>query len=201
MANNNSAGEMTFDLGAQQTYRFTSEPLDPRPEYQFKLLSSKAEIGKKDEPGKMPYVTVPLEVLNTAKKEGEKNRVLFHRLFTSLKPDKNGKILPTRQDQATGLAQGVGLTSVPVPVVNLPTGETTESGESINQRCLNAQALKAWLEGLDGKVVKGKVKTAPAQNGYPAKSEIDFFIPAHVNQSGAGSPDPFAEEDKKKKSK
>lgn len=198
----NSTGEMTFDLGAQQTYRFTSEPLDPKPEYQFKLLGEKSAVKKKEEPGKFPYVEIPIEVLGTAKKEGDRNRVLFHRLFCSLKPDRNGKIMVARQDQAAGLAQAAGQTSVPVPMVNLPTGEVNETtGEAVTQRCLNPQALQQWVKGMDGKIVKGKVKTKPAKDGYPASSEIDFFIPAIQSQSGNGSPDPFAEDDKKKSKK
>lgn len=198
MANQNSTGEMTFDFGSQQTYRFTSEPLDPKPTYDIKILGKQASIEKKEEPGKYPYILVPLEFLNTAKKEGDKNRVLWHRLFTSLKLDKQGKVMVNREDQAVQLGKAAG--SMPnVPTVNLPTGETNpETGEALTQRCLNPQILKTWIEGLDGKVVKGKVKTVPPKDGYPAKSEVDMFIAPTLAMSGAGSPDPFADEDKKK---
>lgn len=187
-----STGEKTFNPGGRATHRFESTPLDPKPEYKFKLLGNSASVGKKEEPGKFPYVSVPLEVIGTAKKEGDKNRVIYHMFFTSLKPDKNGKLMADRADQFTGLFLAIGGNAPDIPVVNLPSGETNEDGELLTVRCLHAQKLKDWLVGMDGSTFKGKVKTQPAKDGYPAKSVVDFFIPAE-NQ-GAGNPDPFEDE-------
>lgn len=163
-------GEKRFSTKGKQARKFESTPLPPG-EYELKARGADAKVQKKQEPGSMPYVSVPFEALGTASQEGGKNRVIFHNFFLSLKPGKDGSLMPERADQLVGFAQAAG-TDIDLGTISV------RDADGNPQDVLSPQEFVAWLKANDGTVVKAKTKVRPGdeKKGYSPRAEITYFI-------------------------
>ena len=169
-------GESSFNTGEVTKKKYNFNPFKAG-DYELKLLAEtvenrKAEVTKK-RPNPMPYISLAFEALGTGE-DGGKNKRVYHMLFCSLKPDKNGVQMPVRADQIKGLADA--LNSHP----NLPS--ITVNGIE----CVSPLAVKKWLEKHDGEVVKAHVKVQKGTDEYPnPKNAIDeFFEPEEEGGEG-----------------
>lgn len=164
-----ATGDKMFSTAGQTPVKYESTPLTPG-EYKGKLRTKDASVGKRPEPGKFPYVSYKIEVLDTASTEGGKNRQLFEMLFTSLKPGKDGNLMPKRANQFLGLVRALGAGDVQIPQVTMKD----ENDEAVP--CLSAQHLQKWLQQQDGAIITLKVKTQKGDGTYPAKSVVDQYV-------------------------
>jgi hypothetical protein len=172
-----AVGQRTFESRDVVVKKFSSEPF-PAGEYDLKLETEAASVGKKDEPGKFPYVNIRWRALGTASQEGGKDRLLFHMLFTSLKPMKNGGLMVENANQIVAMARAMGQ-EIGDAGIGLKS-QKDENGQM--QDYLDPQAVLQWVKNNDGVVVKAKVKVTKSKE-YGDKNEIDFFEPAEAAAS------------------
>jgi hypothetical protein len=172
-----ATGIKTFDSRGITVPKFTGSQPFAAGEYDLKLETDSIAIGKKDEPGKFPYINCRFRALGTAGDSG-KDRVVFHMFFTSLKPSEKGFVLVHRGDQLVEFARALGmeLTDAKVGIKEL----ADENGEM--QDYLDPQALVKWLKSNDGAVLKGRVKIRKDKE-YGDKNVVDFFIPGEVAEA------------------
>lgn len=173
-------GEKNFTTDGQRAVRFESTPV-PTADYELKLVDN-FEIRKKAEPGAMPYIAARFELLGTGK-DGGKNRLLFHNFMVSLDPGRDGVLNPARANQLTGYAQALGEAFKTGRIVEV----TNKAGGKTN--CIDPRAVVEWLKAKAGSITKAHVKVKPAKDGYDAKNEVAYFIPAE--EEGTKLPDGF----------
>lgn len=177
-------GEKSFTTNGTPVDRFKSTPLPPG-DYDLKLLGSEAKAGRKDEPGAVPYVTVPFQVLGTGE-NGGKDRKLYHYFFLSIKPDKSGGLRPNKQDQINGLAKGLGDEFTTSQILS----GTDKDGETVDY--IDPADVVAWLKERDGAIVRAHTKVQPANGQHAAKGVIHEFIEV---EGGGSQPFDDAEEE------
>jgi hypothetical protein len=162
-------GEKTFSSDGRDVARFDRSPLRAG-EWTGKLHSSKAEIGKKQEPGAIPYVkSVYFEALDSASEEGGSNKRVYQMFFLMLTPGKDGKLMPERQGQIIDLAQAVG-----VPFNGGIV--TTRNAQGQAAEYLNPKDVVNYLKSLDGELVKFRSKIKKGSGGYDDSATVDYFI-------------------------
>lgn len=183
-----AVGQRKFQSRDVVIKKFSSEPF-PAGEYELKLETESASVGKKDEPGKFPYVNCRFRALGTAGAEGGKDRLLFHMLFTSLKPMKNGGLMVENANQSIALARAMGQELEDVGI-NIKE-QKDETGQT--QGYLDPQALLQWLKNNDGVIVKARVKIQKDKE-YGDKNVVDFFEPAEAPVEAASDESSYEEE-------
>lgn len=165
-------GERTWSTKGKQVQKFEFKPF-PVGEYPLVLDCSKIEIKKKQEPGKFPYINIAFTAQGTALTEGGKDRKVFHRFFVSLKPGKDGNVMPERGNQIMGLAKGFGEELEGVRILRMKD----ENGNDVD--VLDPKGIVAWLKARDGQTVMGRVKIQKGNTEYPNdKNEVDYFMEA-----------------------
>lgn len=170
-----ATGETVWSAKDKQARRFVFTPPAPG-QYKLKLRTRKeAELGrKKDDPKAVPYISYRLEVLNTAE-EGGKNKLIFPRLFLSLKETKNGGVMPESADQLLGLCKALGT------VPDFPTiPHTNAAGEKF--RILNPHKVLEWLKSVDGQVISGVLKHQKKYNSDDKEAVVSYFEEASEEQ-------------------
>lgn len=92
-------GEARYQSAGKSVHRFDNKPI-PVNDYQLQLLGEKEglEVKKSEEkgPDAIPYINCRFRALGTAAKEGQKDRIVFHKFFLSLKPGTDAVIMPER---------------------------------------------------------------------------------------------------------
>lgn len=90
-------GEARYSSAGKQVHRFDNTPI-PVGDYQLLLVEEGLSIKRSVEkgPDAIPYVNTWLRALDTAPKEGQKDRLVFHKYFLSMKPGSDGIIMPER---------------------------------------------------------------------------------------------------------
>ncbi len=180
----NVQGERSFTTEGKKGKKFTY-PIPPAQDWQAKLITDSASVGKKNEPGKFPYVNLRLELLDSATEEGGKNCLLFHMLFTSQKTGKNGDIMTDRADQIVGLAHALG-EEYAGSLITMKD----ENGNDVD--CIDPYKMVEWLKAHDGAIIGLHSKVQAANGAYPAKGVVAHFI--EVEQDNAFSDGETAEE-------
>lgn len=167
-------GEMSWNAGSVQVKKFNFDPL-PNGEYDMKLDGRTLEIRKKQEPGSFPRVASRFTAVGTGK-DGQKDRIVFHDFYVRTEPNEKGTVLVAMSGQLVDFIKALGLDpdDVDLPLIDV-------NGE----KCIDAVALKKWLENRDGEVVKARVRTEKDQNGEP-RNRIGAFIEA---EGAAGASD------------
>lgn len=188
-------GESKFDMKAIDKKKRTFQPI-PAADYDLKLLGDTVEIKKADPSEKNPkpisYVNVAFEALKSAK-EGGRNQRVYHRLFLSLKPGKDGMISPQLADGLKGLGDALGS----LPSLDTVTVEATD-GET---EMVSPLAVKKWLMGKDGEVVRGHVKIKAGSKGYADSNVIAEFFEADGEESDEEGEDEESEDEEEKPAK
>lgn len=144
-------GEKRYSSAGKDIHEFNFQPI-PEDDYDLVLLADGLEMRRsKDQgPDAIPYIGCRFEALNTAAKEGQKNRLVFINFFCSLKPGSDGVIMPER---GGGLAQlyrskGVEL-DAPVLSKSIKKGEgenaQEEEVEYLDPETIIEQ-LKEWTD-------------------------------------------------------
>jgi len=161
-------GETNFSTRGVRPERFENKP-PPAGEYDAKLDFGSAEVRKKDAPGTFPYLNFKIELLDTAVKEGGKNRVIFHMLFCSLKEGNNGFQMYKRADQLAGLCSALGK-AYNGPIIIMRDEDDNEV------EVIEPKALLKWLKAFDGDTIKLKTKVQKGTNGYSDRGVVDYFM-------------------------
>lgn len=173
-------GEKTFSIGSQQVKRFVNEPV-PNKEWRFVLDAKGANIRKpQDESKPVAYVGgIKLRLIGSAREEGQKDRSIFHSLYLSLKPGKDGVLNPNRGGGLTELCKAMGQANAEFPETEYTTadGETVEPG-------LDAKAVLNWVKELDGMEGGCRTKTKKNLKGED-ESVVDYFIEAEQDSSSS----------------
>jgi predicted RNase H-like HicB family nuclease len=173
-------GERKWSSQGKETKKFEFTKV-PAGDHEAKLDASgaavaKAEVGK-DGKAKFPYVKVRFEAMDTATTEGGKNGLLFHNLFCSLRPDKNGGLMPQRADQIVGLARALG-EEYDGNVLEMKD----EKGDIVE--VLDPNEMVQWLKDHDGALLNLHVKMQKGTPEWPdEKSVISYFIEVEPNNA------------------
>lgn len=180
-----AAGEKSFSTAEAKK---TTRNFDPIPAgiYELKLLGGSTEIrtadpSKNAKTGKMsqpkPRISLRFEALGSGK-DGGKNALIFHDLYTDMTPNAGGTVAPTGADQLKGLCDALQEHADIPFVMFLPKGATEKV------KILNPQALAAWLKLKNGAVVKANIKVQAGTKDYPeAKNKLTEFIDEGESQS------------------
>lgn len=167
-------GESGFNTGSVEKKKYNFKPF-AQGDYELKLLGETADVRKaavtKKRPNPLPYVALAFEALGTGE-DGGKNKRVYHNLFCSLNPDKNGVQMPARADQIKGLADALGShPTLPSTMVN-------------GVECINPLVVKKWLEKHDGEVMKGHVRIQKGTDEYPDPKNVisEFFEPEEEDE-------------------
>ncbi len=168
-----ATGEKRFNSGEREVSKSDFTPVPPGT-WTGKLVGSKAEIRKKkDEPSAVPYISVPFEVIGSALKEGQKNRMVYHRFFLSTTPNEGGRVMVDNQEQivAFGKASGLALDAGIMEVTD-PKGKEIE--------ILNPNDVLTYLKENDGQLVQLHTKLEEKFGGGGQDARIVRFEPPNA---------------------
>ncbi len=143
--------------------------LIPKGDYELVVDTSKAAIKKSENnPEAIPRVSFAFKVPEIQTATGG-SRLVFHDLYLSLKPGKNGQVMPERIDGLYGLARAFGEEVPEFDIIDVQTvsGSTVES--------LNSKQVLSWLKEHDGASVRGHVRIEKGTGGYNDKNKISAF--------------------------
>lgn len=167
-----TTGEITFTTRGVETKSGEIPPL-PAGEYELKFLSS--EIKCADGDGKIPYINLKLEVLDTAKDGFKKNRVIFPRLFLDLTPNTaTGVSAVERKDGLVAFVRAQDTELEQVPGV---TRTIEVDGKEVTQSFLVAREVNEQLKGLHGNTFRARLKIGKKTEKYAAQNEVAEFLP------------------------
>jgi hypothetical protein len=194
-----AVGEKSYDFRGMKTVKYENTPIPPG-KYRAVLKGSEASIQKSNKNPDIPaWVTIPFEILDTAKSEGGKNRTLIHALWCSLKEGKDGAVSPQRGDGLFALAKALGEDPGTFDQqVNVAAGVDDE-GNDID--VIDQRFVKEWLSEQDGKelglVIKSRSYTGDGGTKVKTHS-VDFFEEIEMSDdvfSGEEVEDAAEEED------
>lgn len=165
-------GERQFSIADQQVKRFSNEPI-PNKEWRFILDTKGVTIKKpKDETKAVPYISgIRLRALGSAKEEGQKDRLVFHSLFISLVPGKDGVLMMNRGGGLVEFCKALGRADKNFSERDYQTSE----GEV--QAGLDAKEILDFVKSVDGMELGGRTKTEKNPKGE-MESKVDYFIEA-----------------------
>lgn len=170
----NATGERTFSTKDRKPAEQKKFPLVP-PGNHMGPLGSDPTVAKADRWDAVPYVNASFGVNGTAQAEGGKDQRVFHMLFLSVTPNKDGEANVDRPDGITALAKAMGTELEGVEII---TREATnpETGETKKLEYLNPKQVQEFLKNFAGTEVPFRVKTEKGTNGYSDKSKISKFL-------------------------
>lgn len=173
-------GEIKWSSKGKDVARFDKTPVDEG-DYDLKFRGKKVKVKMPTEPGKLPYVQCPLEVLNSGTNGGP-NKYCFHNFFLHLKPSpKDGMAMVERQGQILELARTVGQ-EVEFTGREMPYQKYDKNGDAVGaiekMPVADPATVAQWIKSLDGAVVRGHVIIQRATKGYAASNKLDYFIPS-----------------------
>lgn len=185
-----AVGEKSFSTSSVEKTKRNFDPVK-QGDWDLKLLkqvdirtAEPKKILKGPNKGQMskplPRVSIRFEILESAV-DGGKNKLYFHDLYTSLVPDNGGVIAATGADQLKGLADALG-SEADIPMVLYTPKGTTEK-----VKCLDARALKAWVESNADAVVRAHLRIQAGTPDYPeAKNKLTEFFDAGAGGTSDG---------------
>lgn len=181
-------GEKSFSTEGRKAVKYESKPI-PSQAWELKLHTSEAEVGKSKQ-SNLPYLMIPIEALESASKEGGKNRRFYHYLNLGLFDYADGTKPIDGAHQLVGLSKALGTKyQGPVRSTKANLKSKDEDGEEVVEvksvEFLDANALKKWLQQFDGTVVRGHSRIQPAKDGFPAKGAIDEFFASEEGEASA----------------
>lgn len=141
-------------------------------------IGSDASIAMAKRGDAVPYVNISFAVQGTATSEGGKNLRIFHRLFLSLAPGKDGKLSLDRESGLLAMAQAMG-TLPPECTVVEREGNDAE-GNAVKLTYLNPKQVVEWLQTFAGTELQARVKTEKGTTEYPDDKSViqKFLLPA-----------------------
>ncbi len=150
----------------------TFEPVPPQ-DWETKLVTDGAEIaaGNKEKGG-IPFIKgVRFTCYGSAMVEGGKDRTIFQNFFLSLKPGKDGNVMPDYANQLNGLMKGLG------DIRDFPAASKVVSDDGDKVEYLNPKEVLAYLKSHNGDVIKlhSKIENDAL---YGKKGVVDYFIEA-----------------------
>lgn len=177
-------GVKTFNTSERQVSKFEKVP-PPAKNWEARVDTGKWSIAVGEE-SRLPYIKASFELLNSATKEGGKNRWIYHNFFLDITPSKKDqKAMVDRQGGVTDFSKAVATElnlegddvimdkERPVKDSNgKPTGEFEPC------QVLNPQVVLQWFKQFDGSVIKLRSKIRKGTNGYADQGEVDYFIEA-----------------------
>lgn len=164
-----ATGETRWSSEGQNVKRVSFEPI-PTGVYTLELKDG-PRIGKANRDDAFPYVKCAFIAHGTGK-DGGNDRWVFHSIFLSLTPGKDGELMMNRGGQLTELSQALGdMCEAGVLTLKDKTGKVVG-------KYLDPKDVQAWLEGHAGNVINGKVYVEK-QKGYDDQNKIEFFEPAN----------------------
>lgn len=171
----NATGERTFSTKGR-TVKAKTFPLIP-PGNHTGSIGSDASISKADKPDAVPYVKFSMEVNGTAAAEGGKNQRVFHMLFLSLLPGKDGDANTDRNGGIVELAQALGTELEGISVVEKVVQDA--DGNDAKLEYLDPKEVVEWLKSFAGTEVGFRIKTEKGTGDYADKSKVaKFLLPA-----------------------
>ncbi len=168
----NATGERTFSTKGR-TVKAKTFPLIP-PGNHKGVLGSDASIGKADKPDAVPYVNVSFEVEGTAASEGGKNQRVFHMLFLSTAPGKDGEANTDRNGGIVEMAQSLGTELEGIEIVEKEVQNA--DGDTVKLEYLDPKQVAEWVKGFAGTEIAFRIKTEKGTGGYSDKSKIQKFL-------------------------
>lgn len=171
----NTTGERTFST-VGRTVKAKAFPLIP-PGNHTGSMGADATIGKADKPDAVPYVNVSFEVNGTAASDGGKNQRVFHMLFLSMLPGKDGEANTDRNGGIVELAQALGTELEGISIVEKTVQDA--EGNDVKLEYLDPKEVAEWVKGFAGTELGFRIKTEKGTGGYSDKSKIQkFLLPA-----------------------
>lgn len=168
-------GERRISSKGEKTDKPSFEPF-PAGDYELVLRGQKTEIRVSDEnEDAVPYVSATFEALNTAKGENGKNRLVFHMFRLKNVPQKDGRLPWKSGNQLAGYRDSTGV-EFDLPVTDF----TTRAANTYE--ILSPEAVKEYLQGLDGQSVRARIKVKEASGAFQAKNEISYFSKSEEEQ-------------------
>lgn len=156
----------------------TKMSFSPLPAGDYKLKVKRGwEIRKSDNANssQLRYANGSFEVLDSAQKEGGKNRKVFHSFYVDLTPGSDGVVMPDRSGQLKDFARAVGQTISPPIIEQLKNNPKDGSKKKV--QTLSPKAIVEFMNNLDGEVVEAHIKVEKDQNGNP-QNRVEFFVEA-----------------------
>lgn len=169
----NATGERTFSTTGR-TVKEKTFPLIP-PGNHVGTLGSDFEIAKKDAWDGVPYVKFSFAVAGTAQTDGGKDQRLYHQLYLSITPGKDGEINTERPDGVVAMAQAMKTEMEGVEIIEREVSNP-ENGETKKLEYLNPKQVVEWLKSFSGTEVSFRVKTEKGTNGYKDKNKLQKFL-------------------------
>lgn len=169
----NATGERTFST-AGRSVKAKVFPVLPAGNYTGPL-GADSEIGKAEKWDGVPYVKMSIGANGTAASEGGKDQRVFHMLFLSLVPGKDGEINTDRPDGITALAQALGTQVEGVEILEREVTDP-ETGATKKLEYLNPKQVQEWLKSFAGVEVNYRTKIEKGTGGYSDKSKISKFL-------------------------
>ena len=163
-----ATGETVFSSSACTVHKFESKPLTPG-EYELRLCADwevRCAVGE----GKLPYLTGAFEVMNTAERDGAKNRKIYHMFFLDLSPARDGVSMVDRGNGIVAFTHAVGIPLEGIKIIQRKKGEDGKQAD-----LLSPNMALAWLNGQEGALLRARVKTEKGQDDR-AQSRVDYFI-------------------------
>lgn len=170
-----TTGIKTFSSEGREVKKVEFTP-PPVKDWDARLMLENLKIAVAQGVGKLPYIDVHIELLNSAIREGGKNLRLFHKFFVDLTPsDKDGAAMVDRQNGLVAFSKSVN-TALNCDVVT----KTKKNDDGTEKECeiLEPDSVKRWLKQFDGVVFKLKSKIEKGTAGYSDKGAVDYFIEA-----------------------
>lgn len=151
-------GEARYNSEGKQVQRFDNTPI-PRDDYQLNLIEEGLGVKKSDEkgPNAIPYINVRFRALGTAAKEGQKDRLVFHKFFLSMKPGTDGIIMPERGGGIVEFCRANG-EEADFAI------RTLEKSDGSTEDYMDPEEVKAYLDGKVDSTFPAHVIIEPAKD-------------------------------------
>lgn len=177
-------GEQRFSGSGREVQHFNFNPI-PEDDYGLLLQEDGLMVKKSEEkgPDAIPYINCRFAAQGTAAKEGQKDRVVFHMFFLSLKPGSDGVVMPDRGGQLVEFYRARGV-ELDAPILS----KTLEDGSTVDYLDPEPilEQLKEWTDTVtdahvviekdrDQKDASGKV-VRKANPNDPGRNKIQKFL-------------------------
>lgn len=168
-----ATGEKKFTTAGREVKKFEKPPPLKPGVYKYKVQGDSVVVKSGQDSG-VQYVTVALELLDTADEKFNFNRKLFCDFYLSTTPGKDGVPNTDRQNGIVAFARSVGQEMTDIDCVDV---HDQKKGKDIE--ILNPLEVKKWIATLDGVEGQAKVKPETYTNKSGEKDyalKIDYFV-------------------------
>lgn len=173
--------------------KFDRTPIKSQ-DWDGKFLGTQVEVATSDQPGSMPYIKTRIVAMGSGA-DGASDKMFFHNIFVSLRPNDAGDLMLDNEGQLSQLAQAFGQDYEPGEdgvkhgkfrrIAN--KGKENETVEEFDTDYLDPHKLAEWLKQFDGQIVRlhSRIQKGNAEYLDP-KSVIERFYPADAGTSEPG---------------